>query len=74
MKKAGEVRGRFVEDFLKGKWGGGGEVGWGGAGLGRGRVVDGRRSTQFNKEHSKVRKRRSPADPSLPSVVLDHVS
>lgn len=45
-------------------------------GRGEGRVVDGRRSTQFNKEHSKVRerKKKSAAEASLPSVVLDHVS
>lgn len=54
-----EVRGFFF--FLRG-------------GVGRGRVVDGRRSTQFNKEHSRVRKRKSAAGASLPSVVLDHVS
>lgn len=41
---------------------------------GRGTVVDGCRSTQFNKEHSKVRKRKRADRASLPSVVLDHVS
>lgn len=34
----------------------------------------GRRSTQFNKDHSKVRKRQGAAAASLPPVVLDHVS
>lgn len=43
-------------------------------GWGRATVVDGCRSTQFNKEHSKVRKRRRAGRASLPSVVLDHVS
>lgn len=44
----GEVGGGLFSFFLKGSWGGGGE------GIG---VVDGCRSTQFNKEHSKVRKK-----------------
>lgn len=44
----------------------------GGEGGGEGTVVDGCRSTQFNIEHSKVRKG-SAAAASLPSVVLDHV-
>lgn len=43
--------------------------GWEGAA-----VVNGCRSTQFDKEHSKVRKRGRAAGASLPSVVLDHVS
>lgn len=55
---------RFVEGFFLG----------GGGRSGRGRVVDGRRSTQFINDHSKVRKRQSAAGASLPPVVLDHVS
>lgn len=43
------------------------------AGAGR-RAVDGHRSTQFSKEHSKVRKTKHAARASLPPVVLDHVS
>lgn len=56
--------GGFTFVFLEGV-----RDGWGGAA-----VVDGCRSTQFNKEHSKVRKRRRADGASLPSVVLDHVS
>lgn len=41
-------------------------------------VGDGFRSTQFNKEHSKVREelkdKRNQRGASLPSVVFDHVS
>lgn len=46
----------------------------GGWGRGFGWEGQGGRSTQFNKEHSKVRKRQSALGASLPAVVLDHVS